>query len=68
MRGKPYLQRIGLNNLAKGIFDAVFDDDSVAWSVELKKYWGGDEGLIIKNKKHNYCTRCDNDCSFCALC
>ena len=40
MRGKPYLQRIGLNNLAKGIFDAVFGDDSVAWSFELKKYWG----------------------------
>ena len=49
MFGKPHQQRPDLDNLIKGLGDAVYDDDSKIWHIEAKKIWGKEGAIIINN-------------------
>lgn len=39
MDGKPHMQKPDLDNLIKGLLDAIYGDDSVVWSVSAEKRW-----------------------------
>jgi len=47
MLGKPHQAKKSndIDNLAKSLFDSVFDDDSQIWDVRLTKLWS-DVGMI----------------------
>jgi Holliday junction resolvase RusA-like endonuclease len=40
MVGTPHQQRPDLDNLVKGLWDAVFDDDSWIYYMSAEKRWG----------------------------
>ena len=40
MNNKPHQSTPDVDNLLKGLMDAVFDDDSVVWDVHITKIWG----------------------------
>ena len=47
MNGKPHQQSPDIDNLEKGIFDAMLTQDNYIWKVEeASKIWG-EEGKII---------------------
>ena len=39
MDGQPHTQRPDIDNLAKALFDALYEDDSGIHTVALKKVW-----------------------------
>lgn len=43
----PHKQKPDLDNLAKALFDAVFDDDCHVWSFTVRKYWYTDGAIEI---------------------
>ncbi len=40
MKNNPHLSRPDFDNLVKGFFDALYENDSMAWSVWVEKRWG----------------------------
>jgi Holliday junction resolvase RusA-like endonuclease len=46
----PHMCRPDLDNLAKSLFDALYANDSIIYSVSLAKYWE-EEGSIIIEKE-----------------
>ena len=40
MLGQPHQQKPDVDNLAKGLLDAVFDEDCKVWDVRITKIWG----------------------------
>lgn len=46
MTGKPHQQKPDIDNLEKGLLDAVFPDDSHVWDIHTRKIWGA-VGMII---------------------
>ena len=45
MNGKPHKQKPDLDNLVKGLLDAIYDDDCVVWKISAEKRWA-DKGKI----------------------
>jgi Holliday junction resolvase RusA-like endonuclease len=43
--GKPHQQRPDADNLIKGLWDALFEEDSHIWDFRVTKIWGT-EGMI----------------------
>jgi len=39
MEGKPHQARPDIDNLTKGILDALFDNDAVVWDIRATKRW-----------------------------
>jgi len=38
--GKPHQSRPDLDNLVKGVLDALLDEDSLVWRFSAEKIWG----------------------------
>ena len=50
-RGMPHKAKPDLDNLLKGLWDAIYDEDMYIWHTgEIMKIWG-DEGKIIINNQ-----------------
>ena len=49
MCGKPHRSRPDLDNLQKGIWDALLHEDSTVWSVWATKYWWHENKIIVRN-------------------
>ena len=47
MDGLPHIQKPDLDNLLKGLCDAVLVDDSRIWSVHAEKRWSYEAGIEI---------------------
>ncbi len=43
----PHQQKPDLDNLIKGLWDAVFEDDSHVWQVIAEKVWGHEGQIIV---------------------
>ena len=50
MRHTPHLQRPDIDNLQKGVYDALLQEDSGIWYVEVMKVWGDESEIKIRNK------------------
>ena len=47
MDGKPHRAKPDIDNLLKGLLDAVYpDDDSAVWDIRATKRWG-EQGMIL---------------------
>jgi Holliday junction resolvase RusA-like endonuclease len=44
-RGAAHLQKPDVDNLQKGLLDALYEDDSGVWDIRATKIWG-DKGAI----------------------
>jgi Holliday junction resolvase RusA-like endonuclease len=44
---QPHYQRPDWDNLAKGLTDALFDEDCELWDVRVTKLWGRQGQIII---------------------
>ena len=50
MEGMPHKQKPDIDNLEKGILDALYEDDSRVWDLHATKYWTNSEGsFTIQN-------------------
>lgn len=49
--GRPHKSRPDIDNYLKGLFDAIFEEDSHIWNVSVEKVWGK-VGKIIICEKH----------------
>jgi Holliday junction resolvase RusA-like endonuclease len=47
MDGQPHTVRPDGDNLAKGIFDSVFENDAHIWEVHYTKIWGVEAAIEI---------------------
>lgn len=47
MSGKPHESKPDIDNLIKGLFDAVFDKDETIWSVYAEKRWAEIPSITI---------------------
>ena len=45
--GKPHKQRPDLDNIAKALFDALFEDDSHIWNIRITKRWSYEGAIQI---------------------
>lgn len=45
--GLPHKNKPDIDNLAKGLFDALFEDDAHIWSVWMEKRWAQTGGIEI---------------------
>lgn len=48
MNGTPHRQKPDLDNLCKGLWDSVFEDDSHIWSVRAEKRWAFTPSIEIR--------------------
>lgn len=46
--GKHHKQKPDIDNLLKGLLDAVYDDDSRVSSLSVKKVWGRSGRIVIR--------------------
>lgn len=46
--GKPHTQKPDIDNLIKGLLDAVFADDAHIWSVHAEKLWATTPGIRVE--------------------
>lgn len=51
MVGQPHLQTPDFDNLAKGFFDGLFEQDSHVWSVWVEKRWWTHGKIEIERMK-----------------
>lgn len=49
MVGQPHRQRPDLDNLAKALMDALYEDDSCISEITLKKVWASKAAIEIKD-------------------
>lgn len=42
MDGKPHQQTPDIDNLTKGYFDALYEQDCVIWKITAQKVWARD--------------------------
>ena len=47
MVGKPHRQKPDIDNLIKAFMDALYEEDSVVYSVKAEKYWAETGGIQI---------------------
>lgn len=45
--GQPHRQRPDIDNLVKGLMDALLDEDAHVWSVNARKVWGADGAVRL---------------------
>jgi len=45
--GQPHQQTPDIDNLTKGLLDAVFDDDSKVWDIRATKLWAYEGAIEI---------------------
>lgn len=50
MLGMPHQQKPDWDNLAKGLFDAVYDEDSQVHDVRVSKIWGETGAILIEKE------------------
>jgi Holliday junction resolvase RusA-like endonuclease len=48
MNGKPHESKPDIDNLIKGIFDALLENDQVVWGVYAEKRWAEVPSITIK--------------------
>ena len=48
MNGMPHRQRPDLDNLHKGLLDALFTEDCQVWDHWITKIWGEEGAIIIE--------------------
>jgi len=53
MEGHPHQQRPDIDNLLKGLLDAVYHEDSVVYNISASKYWSVNPGFTISVQKTN---------------
>lgn len=46
--GQPHLQKPDLDNLAKALLDAVYEDDSCVWRIEATKLWAREGAIEVE--------------------
>ena len=46
--GQPHRQRPDVDNLAKALLDAIFDEDAGVWDIRVTKLWGGVGSINVK--------------------
>jgi len=47
--GKPHQQRPDADNICKGVWDSLKEEDSTIWFVKIVKYWGEEGQIGIRN-------------------
>lgn len=47
MNGMPHQQRPDIDNLIKGVLDALLEEDCVVWSIAASKFWAEEGSLEI---------------------
>lgn len=47
MEGQPHQQKPDLDNYAKSILDAVFDDDAKVWDLRVTKLWAYEDSIRL---------------------
>jgi Holliday junction resolvase RusA-like endonuclease len=50
MRGKPHKATPDLDNLEKGLLDALLLHDSQIWHMDASKFWADEGAIYIENK------------------
>jgi Holliday junction resolvase RusA-like endonuclease len=50
MLGKPHQQRPDIDNLHKGLLDAIFEDDCQVWDHRVTKLWGITGSILVEYK------------------
>lgn len=50
MNGKPHMQRPDLSNMLKAIEDAIYQEDSVIYSIKIEKRWGMIGKILIEER------------------
>ena len=51
MNGQPHTQKPDVDNLLKGLMDALMEDDSGVHTVSIQKVWGEEGGITIRLEK-----------------
>jgi Holliday junction resolvase RusA-like endonuclease len=46
--GQPHMTRPDIDNLAKGLFDALFEDDSHIWRCDATKLWAREGAIDVE--------------------
>lgn len=49
MNGKPHQSRPDIDNLVKGVMDAMMKQDMTVWNIKASKVWGTDNSFKIQN-------------------
>jgi len=49
-KGMPHMVKPDLDNLTKSLFDALYANDSIIYSISLGKYWEEEGKIIIENE------------------
>lgn len=50
MDGKPHMQRPDLSNMLKALEDAIYQEDSVIYTIHISKIWGSEGKIIIEEE------------------
>ena len=48
MIGQPHTQKPDVDNLLKGLMDALLEDDSGVHTISVQKVWGEEGGITIR--------------------
>lgn len=48
MAGEPHRSRPDLDNLAKGLLDALYEEDAFIWDARYTKAWGERGAIIVR--------------------
>lgn len=48
MNGRPHEQKPDVDNLAKALLDALFDDDAAIHDMRVTKRWGEDGEIVVE--------------------
>ena len=51
MEGKKHQSAPDVDNLLKGLADAVYKNDSCVWDVRITKIWGYEGKIVIKENR-----------------
>lgn len=54
MKGQAHKPTPDIDNLCKALLDAVYDDDSHIYHIELFKYWWDSGKILIEKKRVNH--------------
>lgn len=48
--GHPHLKRPDVDNLLKGLLDALFEEDREIWDIRSSKIWWPSAGIALRNQ------------------
>lgn len=49
LENQPHQQKPDIDNLVKGVMDALLDDDAGVWRISADKLWSVRSGIIVYN-------------------